>query len=906
MQAHYETLLDRIAEEFLTLAPWSPNFNRIALTELLRCFPALTDQIARLEHEMQVIGDKVDAESDRSREADADTHRKLDDLKDMVGSFSPTERKPLRVAFGSRPDVVAGDRFIKRDAQEQLNRLISDRKRNRTVLVGMRGCGKTQLAASFAKQCEDADWNLVAWINAVSRESIQTDLVELAKQLQIDTSDQPAQDVIIRRCLDHLKSADPADRLIVFDNVEDINHLTGLIPSGDGVRVIATTTNDTGWEYQGWTTIKVGVFDHSESIKYLHTVTKSDDHDAADALAKRLGDLPLAIAQAAATAHHKDLSLRRYLKQLESCKGRAFDPIPGDDYTVNVAMALRMAFEGAIDDLKGGIKETARRQLGALALLAESGMPTRWLDPTVERLDDDESPDTQRDTDEDAHDALTELIHRSIVQKSADGTTIMLHRLQAQVLRESWDKEDRRQAVGSSTALLDKVTSNMACRNNTDTRRQDTLDLIEQFQAIGVQDYSHSLLDEEQVRYSLEDVFAFADDLHITYDALTLQKVVEILQERLGPDHPDVLITHDNLAGAIGAAGRFDDAVRLYQQVIAGRTRTQGDSHPDTLKSRNNLACIYGDAGKIPEAMAEHKSILAACTIALGFDDEQTLASRNNLAGVYRRAGNLPKAKSILKKVVADSSRILGVNHSQTLAARNNLAGVYGDLGEYTRAIELFEQVIADRCQINGNTHPETLKSRNNLACTYQIAGKAALAIAEHKLIVTACAQALGEDNPQTIASRNNLASAYRLAGNLPEAKTIFEQVVADSTCFLGINHPYTLDSRDNLAGVYRLTGDFTEAIIRFEQLIVDREHVQGKTHPDTLTTRNNLAGAYRATGRISQAINLYKQILNDCRSELNPHHPLTEIVRENLEAARRELAQREDSSPTEESAQED
>ena len=114
MQAHYETLLDRIAEDFLTLAPWSPNFDHVALTELLRCFPALTDQIARVEHEIRVIGNKVDAESERSREADADTHRKLDDLKDMVGSFTPTERKPLRVAFGSRPDAVAGDRFIER------------------------------------------------------------------------------------------------------------------------------------------------------------------------------------------------------------------------------------------------------------------------------------------------------------------------------------------------------------------------------------------------------------------------------------------------------------------------------------------------------------------------------------------------------------------------------------------------------------------------------------------------------------------------------------------------------------------------------------------------------------------------------------------------------------------------
>ena len=40
MQAHYTTLLDRISQEFLILAPWSPRFDRIALTSLLRCFPA--------------------------------------------------------------------------------------------------------------------------------------------------------------------------------------------------------------------------------------------------------------------------------------------------------------------------------------------------------------------------------------------------------------------------------------------------------------------------------------------------------------------------------------------------------------------------------------------------------------------------------------------------------------------------------------------------------------------------------------------------------------------------------------------------------------------------------------------------------------------------------------------------
>ena len=638
MQAHFETLLNRSAEEFLTRAPWSPNFNRVALTSLLRCFPALRDQIARLEHAMQLLGDKVDAESDRSREADADTHRKLDDLKDMVGSFSPAERKPLRVAFGSRPDVAADDLFVARCEQEQLNSLIADPTRRRTVLVGMRGCGKSQLAASLAEQCEEANWNLVAWINAVSSDTIQSDLVELAKRLKIDTSDQPAQDVIVRRCLDRLKSAAPADRLIVFDNVEDINHLTGLIPSGEGVRVVATTTNKVGWEDQGWNSIEVGVFDRSESIEYLLTVTNSDDNDAADALAERLGDLPLAIAQAAATARHKDLSLARYLKRLKS-RGEelVIRPIPGDEYTVDAVKALLMAVKDTIKGLEGNTKETAQRQLGALALLAESGVPTRWLDPTVVQLDDDESPDTQWDTDEDAHDALTELIHRSIVQQTArDRSKTTIHRFQAQVLRNSWNNNELDDARAAATGLLGSVNISRYPSNDTKARRQEALDLVDQLRSIGTQEHSQVLFESPYTSEALFQAFSHASDLELPYEALTLDVAVDALAGLLGPDHPDTLASRTNLAGAYESAGRLTEAITLLEQVLPDSIRVLGEDHPDTLTSRNNLAGAYYAAGRLTEAIQLFEQTLHDCIRVLGEAHPFTATVRENLEAAKR------------------------------------------------------------------------------------------------------------------------------------------------------------------------------------------------------------------------------------------------------------------------------
>lgn len=60
MAALYGRILDCVAEEFLTLAPWSANFDRVALTNLLHCFSALKAQIARFEQSMHDRFDSLD------------------------------------------------------------------------------------------------------------------------------------------------------------------------------------------------------------------------------------------------------------------------------------------------------------------------------------------------------------------------------------------------------------------------------------------------------------------------------------------------------------------------------------------------------------------------------------------------------------------------------------------------------------------------------------------------------------------------------------------------------------------------------------------------------------------------------------------------------------------------------
>ncbi len=91
----------------------------------------------------------------------------------------------------------------------------------RTVLTGMRGSGKTQLAAAVATRCEEDGWPLVASIHAASRKEILAGLYELALRAGIDAPKNIPLEVIVRRLLDRLRSAEAADRLFVFDNVEN-------------------------------------------------------------------------------------------------------------------------------------------------------------------------------------------------------------------------------------------------------------------------------------------------------------------------------------------------------------------------------------------------------------------------------------------------------------------------------------------------------------------------------------------------------------------------------------------------------------------------------------------------------------------------------------------------------------
>ncbi|MDT0249643.1 tetratricopeptide repeat protein, partial [Actinomyces oris] len=633
--------------------------------------------------------------------------------------------------------IAAG--FVKRQGQDELFDAIFAHSEPRTVLTGMRGSGKTQLAAAVATRCEEEEWPLVAWIHATSRKEILTGLHKLALRIGIDAPKNIPLEVIVQRLLAQLRSAEAADRLFVFDNVENPDDLRDLIPEGAGVRTLITTTRRLDGDGPGWLRLTVGAFEREQSIALLCDRTGDTHREAADRIADVLDDVPLAITQAAATVEQGGYALSGYLDRLSHHPlDSRVSRLEGDGYPDAVGIALLMAYEQVLEQLRTTHPQRERiavSLLDALSLLAASGVPTHWL----LRLDGDS--DAVRDT-------LSFLKSASVIHESSDGDKTFIHWLHGHVYRETYLSNQKKldEASARTTALLSGMDVDRL--ENPEQRRDETHHLIEQFLSVTSQEYSHSLFSEPQVSSKLAETLQCATSLGMSQLALGLADSVTQACEALGPHHPDTLDSRNNLAGSYRDAGRLDKAIALYEQILEDSIRVLGLDHPRTLTSRFDLAGAYRASGRLEEAIALYEQVFSGRSHILVPDDRSTLTARDHLADTYWEAGRLDEAITLKKQILADAMRIMGPDSSGASAARLNLAATYRDAGRLDEAVDVYEQILDD------------------------------------------VARTLGLDHPDTLTARHSLAGAYRDAGRLDDAVPLFEQNLDNVTRLAGPDHP--------------------------------------------------------------------------------------------------------------------
>ena len=497
------------------------------------------------------------------------------------------------------------------------------------ALVGGPGVGKSQVAAAWAREQIVEGCAVVAWVNAESRDSLVTGMAVLADRLGVADPQGDSERSAARVC-EYLSTAD-ARAAVVFDNATDPEVVRVFTPQGPGMRVVVTSTNRAFERL--CPVVDVGVLSRSESVAYLGQRTHLDDGPGAGGVAQELGDLPLALAQAASVIAGQRLGYSQYLERLrrvpvqESLVHRSGEPYPRG--TAEAVLLSWQAVTGPQSDPDGWVA----RVLGVVAVLSATSV-SRDILHALGGPQDDLRVDR----------ALEQARDACLVTWAQDPDTpvVVMHRLVARVIRE------HAHATGSLRDSVERaLTGVMAIAPEEDHAWQD------RERATHLPDHVKSILDATEplwttttptndhlatrvidaCNWAVRHLTATADLTRATHLGTTTTTHAEQL---LGPDHPDTLTSRNGLAGALRAAGNLERAIPLYEQTLTDRTRVLGPDHPSTLTSRNNLAGALESAGDLERAIPLYEQTLT--------DAERVLSVGHPLIDKIRK--NLLRAKS--------------------------------------------------------------------------------------------------------------------------------------------------------------------------------------------------------------------------------------------------------------------
>lgn len=211
------------------------------------------------------------------------------------------------------------------------------------ALTGIAGAGKTQLAAQYAEKYR-AQYRVIWWLSAEEPALAQHDLGELAKQIKCDSYDHPNPAIRANSAIEWLRSND--NWLLILDNIPSVDAAADLIPDAGAGHVLVTSRNR-GWERAG-TAIPVQVLGADAAAELLSTATGTKIGDPTRDVVRTLGNLPLAIVQAAALMDAKGLSAEDYLNLFETQRARLWDEeakIAPRDHPEAVHVTVQLAMQ---------------------------------------------------------------------------------------------------------------------------------------------------------------------------------------------------------------------------------------------------------------------------------------------------------------------------------------------------------------------------------------------------------------------------------------------------------------------------------------------------------------------------------------------------------------------------------
>ncbi|MGW7267835.1 FxSxx-COOH system tetratricopeptide repeat protein [Streptomyces sp. NPDC054842] len=231
---------------------------------------------------------------------------------------------------------------------------------------GLGGVGKTQLAVEYAYR-HLSEYRFVAFIDAEDPDLVASQFTFLARELGLVevSADQVVPGV-------YGKLGDRRPWLVILDNGEKPGTLVHALPSGDLARHghVVVTTRMSGWSGTAGV-VDLEVFSREESVELLLRRVSGTSAETADRIAEQLGDLPLALEQAAGYMDYNQTAPEDYLALLTS---RLDDMIARGELADRPAVVVATLWQLSVRRLERE-QPQAVRLLELCALLAPEPIP---------------------------------------------------------------------------------------------------------------------------------------------------------------------------------------------------------------------------------------------------------------------------------------------------------------------------------------------------------------------------------------------------------------------------------------------------------------------------------------------------------------------------------------------------
>ncbi|WP_409471215.1 FxSxx-COOH system tetratricopeptide repeat protein [Streptomyces sp. HC307] len=739
------------------------------------------------------------------------------------------------------------------------------------AIHGMGGVGKTQLAIEYAYR-HQSEYDIVWWIPAERPGQIGQALVELAQRLGlVTTSEANIAGPAVREAL---REGRPYSRwLLIFDNADSPERVRDYFPTG-GSGTILVTSRNRRWSVVG-PSLEVDVFTREESKELLRRSGPDDLDDAeADRLADALGDLPLALEQAAAWRAETGMPVSEYLRLFEHKRSELLEVSPPPDYQLPVAAAWNVS----LDHLETR-SLTALRLLQLCSYFAPdpisrsifSGLGGSTIDPELDRALNDPMRLAR---------AIREINRYSLARIDHRTNSIEMHRLvQAVLINRMTAEEQKRMRNGAHTLLA--AADPKAPQAAANWPRYAEL-------------YGHVIAsgaiesDQPWVRQLVRNVARYLwywGDHKVAREFT--EQAWDTWQRLFGEEDQQTLLMGWWLGFLYLKVGRYDDASRIAAQLKDVYDRTappdREDTREDALETMNLEAAVRRVQGDFATGAELDETAYDRARRAFGEDDPATLATAHNLGVSLRLVGDFQRALELDRETHAMKTRLYGREHRQSLMTEASIAIDVRETGDYIGARSLQQAVVDGYRSIFGPGNPTTLQTLRQLSESCRKEGDHATALELAREAFNQFTRRYGDTHPESLTAALALAVALRHNGELEAARDRGERACERFGRLFSSDHPHVLAADIDLAVTYRLLGRVEEARQRDEEALRLLTERLGESHPIALACAINLASDLSALGRADEARELGEKTRALCLARLGEDHPTTLVGGANL-----------------------